>query len=141
MILLLAAAFLTSEPASAPYEVVRAGDRAMACPQLIAEINMINRQVQEQQQRQATSMTDATAEMMSASGMGAGGMVMSGLGSLAGLVPFGAQALSMARQAQMVAGQKKMLEQVDAMQREAMEMMPVQQRLEHLMTLYQDKAC
>lgn len=141
MIFLLAAAILASEPTSAPYEVVRAGDRAMACPQLIAEINAINHQIQDQQTRQTAAMTDATSDMMSASGMGAGGMVMSGLGSLAGLIPFGGQALSMGRQAQMMAGQKKMLDQMDALQREAMEMMPVHQRLDHLMTLYQDKAC
>ena len=43
MIFLLAAAILASEPTSAPYDVVRAGDRAMACPQLIAEIKTVVR--------------------------------------------------------------------------------------------------
>ena len=88
MILLLAGAILTTAtpPAAAPYEVVRAGDRAMACPQLIAEINDINRQLQAQQVRQTTSMSRATSGMMRGGGMGAGDMV---LGSVAGFVPFG----------------------------------------------------
>lgn len=137
MTLLLAGAILTN--AAAPYEVVRAGDRAMSCPQLIAEINGINRQLQEQQQRQTASMSDAASDMMGTS-MG-GGMVMSGLGSLASLVPYGSTALSMGRQAQLMAGQKKMMDQIETAQREAVEMLPVQERLEHLMTLYQDKAC
>ena len=139
MILLLAGAILTTAtPAATPYEVVRAGDRAMACPQLIAEINDINRQLQEQQVRQTTSMSRATSGMMRGAGMGAGDMV---LGSVAGLVPFGGTVLSMGRQAQMAASRQKMTDQMEVMQREAMEMMPVRERLDHLMELYDAKTC
>ena len=140
MILLLAGAILTTAtPAATPYEVVRAGDRAMACPQLIAEINDINRQLQEQQMRQTTSMSRATSGMMRGGGMGGPADMV--LGSVAGLVPFGGTALSMGRQAQMAAGRQKMTDQMEAMQREAMEMMPVRERLDHLMGLYEAKAC
>lgn len=141
MIFLLATAILASEPATAAYEVVRAGDRAMACSQLIAEINGINQKVQDQQTRQAAAMTDASSGMMSASGMGMSGLAMSALGSLASQVPFGSQALSMGRQAQMVAGTKKMMNQIEESQREIMAMIPMQQRLDHLMELYSDKGC
>ena len=141
MILLLAGAILTTATpaAAAPYEVVRAGDRAMACPQLIAEINDINRQLQAQQVRQTTSMSRATSGMMRGGGMGGPADMV--LGSVAGLVPFGGTALSMGRQAQMAAGRQKMTDQMEAMQREAMEMMPVRERLDHLMGLYAAKAC
>lgn len=140
MILLLAGAILTTATpaAAAPYEVVRAGDRAMACPQLIAEINDINRQLQEQQVRQTTSMSRATSGMMRGGGMGAGDML---LGSVAGFVPFGGTVLSMGRQAQMAASRQKMTDQMEVMQREAMEMMPVRERLDHLMELYGAKTC
>lgn len=141
MMLLFAAAILSpAAPAAAqaPYEVVRMGDRAMACPQLIAEINDINRQLQDQQMRQTAAMSEATSGMMGGARMGAGGMVM---GSLAGMVPFGGTVLSMGRQAQMEAGRRKMTGQMEAMQREAMETMPARERLEHLMGLYEAKAC
>lgn len=141
MLLLLAGAILTTAtpaPAAPPYEVVRAGDRAMACPQLIAEINDINRRLQDQQMRQTAEMSRATSGMMRGGGMGAGDMV---LGSVAGLVPFGGTVLSMGRQAQMAASREKMTDQMEAMQRQAMEMMPVRERLDHLMELYGAKAC
>lgn len=137
MMLLFAAAILSPvapAAAQAPYEVVRMGDRAMACPQLIAEINDINRQLQDQQMRQTAAMSEATNGMI----RGAGGMVM---GSLAGMVPFGGTVLSMGRQAQMDASRQKMTDQMEAMQREAMETMPARERLEHLMGLYDAKAC
>ena len=63
------------------------------------------------------------------------------LGSVAGFVPFGGTVLSMGRQAQMAAGRQKMSDQMEATQRQAMEMMPVRQRLDHLMELYGAKAC
>lgn len=140
MIFLLAAAILAAEPTTAAaYEVVRAGDRAMACPQLIAEINSINKTIQDQQQQSALAMNDAASGMMDTNMMS--GMAMSGLGSLASMVPFGSQALSMGRQAQVMAGQKKMMDQIDQIQRESIAMIPVQQRLEHLMEIYSSKAC
>jgi len=74
-------------------------------------------------------------------GSAAGGLAMSGLGSVVGMVPFGGMALSMGRQAQMAAGQKKMMDEIDALQREVIENIPVQQRLDHLMGLYDAKAC
>ena len=141
MILLFAGAILataTPTAATSPYEVVRAGDRAMACPQLIGEINDINRHLQDQQTRQTADMSRATSGMMRGGGMGVGDMV---LGSVAGLVPFGGAVLSMGRQAQMTAGRQKMTDQMEAMQRQAMEMMPVRERLDHLMELYGAKAC
>jgi len=139
MILLLAAAILASEPTSTPYEVVRAGDRALGCPQLIAEINAINGQIQAQQMRQANAVSGAMSGLRG--GSAAGGLAMSGLGSVVGMVPFGGMALSMGRQAQMAAGQKKMMDEIDALQREVIENIPVQQRLDHLMGLYDAKAC
>lgn len=141
MIFLLASAILATEPATASYEVVRAGDRAMACPALIGEINAINKKIQDQQQQSAVAMNDAASDMMDTTALGVGGLAMTGLGSLASMVPFGSQALSMGRQAQMVVGQKRMMAQIDQIQRESVAMLPVQQRLEHLMELYSDKGC
>ena len=63
------------------------------------------------------------------------------LGSVAGFVPFGGTVLSMGRQAQMAASRQKMTDQMEVMQREAMEMMPVRERLDHLMELYEAKTC
>ena len=141
MIFLLASAILATEPTTAGYEVVRAGDRAMACPALISEINGINRQIQDQQVKQAAATNSAASSLMDGANMSAGGVVMSGIASVAGMVPFGGTAMSMARQAQMAAGRMKMMDQIDVIQREAMAMLPVQQRLDHLMELYSDKGC
>ncbi|MBC6980505.1 hypothetical protein [Caulobacter sp. 17J80-11] len=137
-LLFLAMAATDPAPAAAPYEVIRAGDRAKTCEVLLQEVNGLNAELQAEQNRQAEAMNDTVKDQMGAMTGGVGSTVAS---SLAGLVPFGGQALSMARQAQVSAAQRKMADEMTALQQEAMALGPKYQRLDYLMDLYNSKAC
>ncbi|NEX92613.1 hypothetical protein [Caulobacter sp. 17J65-9] len=135
-LLFLAMAATDPAAAPAPYEVIRAGDRAKTCEVLLQEVNGLNAELQAEQTRQAEAMNDSVKDQMGA--MRGGGAVAS---SLASLVPFGGQALSMAREAQASAAQRKMADQMTAFAQDAMALQPMYQRLDYLMDLYNSKAC
>lgn len=142
---LILAAGATSDLAAKPYEVVRVGDRDMACRPLADEINALTAKVADQQKR---------ADRKQAGGGRSAGILGRGLAS--GLA-YGASSMAYgisARDALTSAAAQGAAEGISGMasapgsqspppppQPAAPVNTPERQRLDHLSTIYKDKGC
>ena len=139
-----------SPPVNQPLQVVRAGDGAMTCEALIAEINTLTNEMMALQ----TAMTEASNQMSrdAMAAMGAGrGAVGTGMGlanAVAGFIP-GAGILTgavmgvqqQAAQAAMMARNREMAERGTSLSEGAMNMAPLANRAQHLSEISRNKGC
>lgn len=152
-----AAALAQSDPGATtpaaseqPFQVVRAGDGAMTCEALIAEINALNSQVQALQMEMTEVGAQMSRDSMAAmgGGRGAAGMGMGLASAAAGFIP-GAGLLTgavmgaaqQASQAAMVARQKEIMERSASLNDNVMTMAPLANRAQHLSEISRNKGC
>lgn len=140
----------SAAPAAPPaFEVVRAGDSALECQALLAEINALNAQVLAIQVRISQAGAEMSRSAMgSVSRPGVGGLGMGLAGAVASFVPGGALlsgAASLlqqqASQAAVQQQQRQMMESTTAMSDLSTTLAPLANRAAHLAELARDKAC
>lgn len=136
-----------SAPAAASFEVVRAGDGAMTCDALIAEINNLNAEVQAMQTRFAALGGEMNESAMAAtrrsgaSGLGAAAGLASllpGAGLLAGSVQMLSQQASQAAWQQQ---QRSIMERTAELSGSLTDMAPRANRAAHLSEIARDRSC
>lgn len=131
-------------------QVVRAGDGAMTCEALIAEINTLNAQVQALQMQMTEIGNQMSRDSMAAMGAGRG-VAGTGLGlasAVAGFIP-GAGVLTgaamgvaqQASQAAMVARQREIMERGASLNDSVTAMAPMANRAQHLSEISRNKGC
>lgn len=130
-----AAPALARETSGAPYQVVRAGDNQLGCEALIAEINAINAEVTNRQAEQQKRMMASVSGMMPSRT----GSMMSGMA--ASMIPGGGMLMGMGQAAAADAKQAKMMAEVQKATADAMSMMPLHERMEHLQEISIAKSC
>lgn len=135
----------TPTPAAAPavdpsvYQVVRAGDRAMTCDVLIAEINSLNAGMTANRMAAMDKMGSAANRMVA--GTMATSAASSLLGGVASMVPMGSTIMNAAVQAKQASAMSNMTSQTMEAQKDLMSEGDVQARLDHLSRLYESKQC
>lgn len=140
----------TPPAADQPFQVVRAGDGAMTCEALIAEINTLNAQVQALQMQMTEVGNQMSRDSMAAMGSGRG-VAGTGLGlasAVAGFIP-GAGVLTgaamgaaqQASQAAMVARQREIMERGASLNDSVTAMAPLANRAHHLGEISRSKGC
>ena len=132
-------------PAAAPvvdpsvYQVVRAGDRAMSCDVLIAEINATNAKMAAGRMAAMDKMGSAANRMVA--GTMATSAASSLLGGVASMVPMGSTIMNAAVKAKQASAMSNMTRQTMEAQKDLMSEGDVQARLDHLSRLYESKQC